>query len=164
MNGPGAAEIQRTSRTAAVAVIGVLLLAHFVFRPWLKATPVAPDLLLAGLLLASLRLRAGPAAGLGFTLGFLEAAMALSNPGPYALVYTVAAYASARSRDLLFADARIYVALYLLAGTWLTRVSVLVLADTGPGMIGDMAWAALTAASTALFGLVAHALASPSMR
>jgi len=109
-----------------IALVAVILLIHFLFRPALQALPVAPDLLTGGLLLATLHLRAGYAALLGFVLGVLEAAIGLDGMGRISVVYVLTGYLGARSRDLLFADARYYVFAYLFVGTWLTRLGLMV--------------------------------------
>jgi cell shape-determining protein MreD len=122
---------ERRAEAVNAIVVALLVLLHFTFRPFLLAAPVAPDLLVGGLLLAALRLRAGYAALLGFILGLLEAAMALEGMGEVALVLAVVGYMGARSRDLLFADARYFVPAYVFAGTWLAQAGILLLvADT----------------------------------
>ena len=129
--------------------IALLLFLHFLFRPLFVRLPIAPNLLVGALLLATLRLRAGHAALLGFGLGILEAAMALEGMGWYALALTVIGYVGARSRDLLFADARFYVFGYLFVGTWLAETVLLLLGTSPPGLlrllIGGAADALLTA-------------------
>jgi rod shape-determining protein MreD len=114
------------SRRAAVSstVVTALLLVHFLFRPFFVAAPVAPNLLLGGLLLATLRLSAGRGALLGFLLGVLEGAMAMEGMGETALVLALIGYLAARSRDLLFADARYFTLGYLFAGTWLAEIGI----------------------------------------
>lgn len=108
-----------------IALVGAILFLHFLFRPALLSLPVAPDLLTGGLLLATLHMRAGYAALLGFVLGILEAALGLDGMGRISLVYALTGYLGARSRDLLFADARYYVFAYLLVGTWLARIGLM---------------------------------------
>lgn len=130
--------------------IVVLLILHFLFRPLFVRLPVAPNLLVGALLLATLRLRAGHAALLGFGLGILEAAMALEGMGWYALALTVIGYVGARSRDLLFADARYYVFGYLFIGTWLAETVLLVLGTSPPGPVRLLAGGAADALLTAL--------------
>ena len=49
--------------------------------------------------------------------------MALGG-GWTALLYTVAAYMGARFRDLIFADSRLFVPLYLFLGTWAIHASI----------------------------------------
>lgn len=129
MNG-GATELQRRDTVVSMTVVVLLLLLYFLFHPWLNGLPVGPDLLIGALLLAALRVQAGTAAILGFVLGPLEAAMALGDPGIYALVLTVTGYLAARSRDILFADAPVFVVVYLFIGTWLAR-SALVMSTGG---------------------------------
>ena len=162
MNG-GAAELQRRDLTVSMTVVVLLLLLHFLLRPWLTGLPVGPDLLVGGLLLAALHLRAGTAAVLGFVLGPLEAAMALGDPGMYALVLTVTGYLAARSRDVLFADAPIFILVYLFVGTWLAR-GVLVLLGDGVGPTQAIGLTALDAVATALVCGAADAFASSLVR
>lgn len=132
-----------------VALVAAILLIHFLFRPALLALPVAPDLLTGGLLLATLHMRAGYAALLGFVLGVLEAAIGLDGMGRISVVYILTGYLGARSRDLLFADARYYVFAYLFVGTWLTRLGLMVVTgidlDVYTVVVGGGVVAALTA-------------------
>jgi cell shape-determining protein MreD len=130
--------------------IVLLLFLHFLFRPLFVRLPVAPNLLVGALLLATLRLRAGHAAFLGFGLGLLEAAMALEGMGWYALALTVIGYVGARSRDLLFADARFYVFGYLFVGTWIAESVLLLLGTTPPGLLRLLAGGATDALLTAI--------------
>ncbi len=130
--------------------IAALLVVHFLFRPLFVRLPVAPNLLVGALLLATLRLRAGHAALLGFGLGILEAAMALEGMGWYALALTVIGYAGARARDLLFSDARFYVFAYLFVGTWLAESVLLLLGTSAPGPLRLLAGGAIDALLTAL--------------
>lgn len=113
-------------------VVGGLLVLHFLLRPLFTGWPVSPDLLAGALLLATLRLRAGHAAALGFSLGLLEGAMALSGVGWLAVSYGLAAYAAVRSWELVFTDERSFLPVYLLAGVWL--LDVLTVALTGGGL------------------------------
>jgi cell shape-determining protein MreD len=143
-------DVERSAWVWSLAGIIALLVLHFLFRPLLVRLPVAPNLLVGALLLATLRLRSGHAAVLGFGLGILEASMALEGVGSYAFALTLVGYAGARSRDLLFADARFYVFAYLFVGTWLTEIVLLLLGTSPPGPVrliaGSGADALLTAA------------------
>lgn len=113
-------------------LVGALWLLHFALRPALVEWTVAPDLLAGGLLLAALRFRPAGAAGLGCALGVLEGSMALGGLGVSMIVYTLAGYAGARSRQLVFTDARVFVPAYLFAGTWLVQVAISVASVAGP--------------------------------
>lgn len=162
MNG-GATELQRRNLTVSMTVVVGLLFLHFLLRPWLAGFPVRPDLLVGGLLLAALHVRAGTAAVLGFVLGPLEAAMALGDPGMYALVLTMTGYLAARSRDEMFADAPIFIAVYLFVGTWLAR-GVLVLLGGGMGPAQAIGLTALDALATAVVCGAAGAFSSSLVR
>lgn len=143
-------DVERSTWAWSLAGVVALLVLHFLLRPLLVQLPVAPNLLIGALLLATLRLRAGHAAVLGFGLGILEASMALEGMGSYALALTVVGYLGARSRDVLFADARFYVVAYLFVGTWLAEIVLLLLGTTSPGplrlVVGSGVNALLTAA------------------
>jgi cell shape-determining protein MreD len=142
-------DVERSAWAWSLAGITTLLVLHFLFRPFLVRLPVAPNLLVGALLLATLRLRSGHAAILGFGLGILEASMALEGMGSYALALTVVGYVGARSRDLLFADARFYVFGYVFVGTWLAEIVLLLLGTSPAGpvrlILGSGADALLTA-------------------
>lgn len=109
---------------APMLVIGGLIALHFLFRPMLMQWPMAPDLLAGALLLAALRLRAGHVAALGFLLGLLEGAMAVTGIGALAVIYTLGGYVGARSWDLFFADVRLFLPVYLFLGTWVLQLVV----------------------------------------
>jgi len=143
-------DLQRRDTVVSLGVVVLLLLLHFLLWPWLTGLPVGPDLLLGGLLLAALRVRAGTAAVLGFVLGPLEAAMALGDPGMYALVLTLTGYLAARSRDVLFVDAPVFIAVYLFLGTWIARVMLVLIAGGPTGTAAAIGWAVLDALATAI--------------
>ena len=143
-------DTERSTRAWSGFGIVVLLVLHFLFRPLFVSLPVAPNLLVGALLLATLHLRAGYAALLGFGLGILESAMALEGMGWYALALTVIGYVGARSRDLLFADARFYVFGYLFVGTWVAEIVLLLLATSPAGPVRLLAGGAVDALLTAI--------------
>lgn len=100
-----------------LAVAAGLVLLHFLVRPYLLAWWAAPDLAVAALLLTALHMRPGRAATLGFVLGLLEGAMAMSGIGPLAMAYAVVGYAAARSWGILFADMRVFLPVYFFIGS-----------------------------------------------
>jgi len=142
-------DVERSAWAWSALGISALLILHFLFRPFLVRLPIAPQLLIGALLLATLRLSAGQAAALGFALGILEAAMALEGMGTYALALTVVGYTGARARDLLFADARFYVFGYLFVGTWLADIILLLLGTSPPGFLRLVAGGGIDALLTA---------------
>ena len=108
-------------RRGGAALVGVVLLVllHFLARPYLLGWWGSPDLAVAGLLVAALHLRPGWAAGVGFVLGLLEGAIALGGIGPLAMAYAVVGYGAARSWALLLADIRLFLPVYFFLGGWL---------------------------------------------
>lgn len=105
-----------------VAVLGAL---HFLARPLLVSWWGAPDLAVAGVLVATLHLRGGQAAVAGFVLGLLDEAMGLEQVGPLAALYALAGYLGARSWEVIMAETWLFLPLYLAFGSWM-----LILANT----------------------------------
>jgi len=133
----------------AVVVVALIVL-HFTLYRFFVRWPALPNFMVGGLLLAALHLRAGYAAFLGFGLGVLEAVMGLAGLGTISIVLTVVGYLAARSRDLLFADARYYVFIYLFVGTWAAEILLMLAMPGGPGVLGGFVLAPISALGTAV--------------
>lgn len=141
-----------------MALVVLLVLAHFTFRPLFRDIPIRPDLLVGGLLLATLRLSAGHAAVLGFTLGLLESAIGLEGVGSLSVVYALIGFLAARSRDLVYADAARFAYTYVFIGTWVAQVGTALALQVVPG-VSFVLLALGTAAVTAVVcGAVAASL------
>jgi hypothetical protein len=145
-------------------VVVILVVLHFTLYRFFGAWPALPNLLIGGLLLGALRMRAGYAAFLGFGLGVLEAAMGMEGLGTLSLVLTLVGYLGARSRDLLFADARHYVFIYLFVGTWIAEVALILAMPGVPNLLGALVLAPVSAFGTAVVCGAAEALASTLRR
>lgn len=156
--------VGRRGAVAEVTVVALLILVHFTFHRFFERWPIAPNLLIGGLLLASLHLRSGHAALLGFALGLLEAAMGLEGMGTISLVLVVVAYLAARSRDLLFSDARFYTPIYLFVGTWVTEIGLLLAMRGGPDPLLALVLTPVSALSTALVCSAVETLTSAARR
>ncbi len=130
-------------------LVGLLLMLHFALHPMLSGWPAGPDLLVAGLLLGSLQLRAGQAAGMGLLLGLLEASMALTGLGTLMLVFTVTGYVAARLRDIFYSDSAQFVPKFLLVGVWLVHMILATLTSWPPETTFLLIHAPLAAISTA---------------
>lgn len=154
----------RRGWSADVVVVVVLVILHFTLYRFLVRWPAMPNLLVGGLLLAALRMRAGYAAFLGFGLGVLEAAMGLEGLGTTSLVLALVGYLGARSRDLLFADARHYVFVYLFVGTWIAEVSLILAMPGGPNLLGALVLAPVSALGTAVVCGAAESVAASIRR
>lgn len=104
----------RGRRGALVAAV-LLACTHFLLRPLLAGWWGTPDLVVAGLLVMTLHHRPAAAATAGFVFGLLDAAMGLEELGPLAVAYAVAGYGAGRAWEFFFADARLFLPLYLVS-------------------------------------------------
>lgn len=156
--------VLRRGWSADAVVVVILVVLHFTLYRFFSAWPALPNLLIGGLLLGALRMRAGYAAFLGFGLGVLEAAMGMEGLGTLSLVLTLVGYLGARSRDLLFADARHYVFIYLFVGTWIAEVALILAMPGVPNLLGALVLAPVSAFGTAVVCGAAEALASTLRR
>jgi rod shape-determining protein MreD len=110
---------------AFIAFVVFLVVLHFIIHVAFGLGQGAPDLLTVAALIAARRLRGGQAAALGFVLGILDDALAITSFGASALALTTVSYLGARSRDLFEGDSVLYFLVYLFLGTWLTDTIVL---------------------------------------
>lgn len=115
------------TRWQFVGLISVLVILYFLLRVGLGLGALAPDLLVVALLLASRRMRAGQAAGLGFVLGLLDGAAHPLTMGAGAVALSIVGFLGSRSREGLSGDSPVLLALYLFAGKWLYDAIVYVL-------------------------------------
>lgn len=90
--------------------------------------------------------------------------MGLEGMGSISLVLTAVGYLAARSRDLLFADARYYTPIYLFVGTWLAELALMLAMPGGPGVLLALVLAPVSAALTALVCGAAESLATAASR
>jgi rod shape-determining protein MreD len=146
------------TRWQFVGFVAVLVVLYFLLRVGLGLGALAPDLLVVALLLASRRMRAGQAAGLGFALGMLDGAAHQLTFGAAAVALSILGYLGARSREPFSGDSPVLLALYLFAGKWLYDVifSVLLTHDHFAGPVSTLVLASpLAAAYAAAVGLAA---------
>jgi len=94
-------------------VLHFLLQVGFVLGTW------APDLLTVALLILAREVRTGWAAGIGFFFGLLEDAFSVLAFGANAVAMSVVGILGARTRDLFVGESLLFLASYLVLGTWL---------------------------------------------
>ena len=107
------------TRWQFVGLIAALVILHFVLRVGFGLGFYVPDLLTVALLLASRRMRAGWAAGLGVLLGVLDGAVNPFTMGASALVQAVLGYLAARSREVLAGDSPVLLLAFLALGKYM---------------------------------------------
>lgn len=134
----------------AWVVIGLLLLVHFALHPLWTSWPAGPDLLVGGLLLGSLGLRASHAAALGFVLGLLEASLSLGPLGPTMLVLAGAGYAGSWLRDVFYSDSARFIPAFLVIGIWLVQIVLTLVGGGGMSILGTLVFSPISAAVTAV--------------
>ena len=152
-------------RTALVCAILVIL--HYTLRP-LLAWRASIDFLLIALVFGAVRMRPGLAAIFGLLLGLVSDSLAVSALGASALGYTVVGFAASWLKAVFFADNLVLNGFFLFVGKLLYDLIFLIAEHRVQGGGGELAmqifvWFPLSAAVTALAGVVALVLLRPLM-
>jgi rod shape-determining protein MreD len=146
-----------------VLVCAILIVLHFTLRP-LLGWRAGIDFMLIALMFGSGRLRPGAAAVYGLVLGLVADSLSVCTFGSSALAMTVVGYAASWLKAVFFADNLALNAFFLFLGKWLFDV-IFVLAErrlSGWELVMQLvAWSSLSAAATALAGVLVLALLRP---
>jgi rod shape-determining protein MreD len=148
-------------RTVIACAIFIIL--HYSLRP-LLAWRASVDFLLIALLLGAVRMRPGLAAIYGFALGLLADSLALGGFGASALAMTLVAFAASWLKAVFFADNLALNGFFLFLGKWLFDLVYFLVerrVHGGELMMQLFVWSALSAAVTALTGVLALMLLRP---
>ncbi|HEX2718164.1 MAG TPA: rod shape-determining protein MreD [Gemmatimonadaceae bacterium] len=153
----------RTLRPILAFVILVVL--HYTLRPVL-GWRTSVDFLVLALLLASVRMRPGAAAVLGFAIGLVADSLSVGSFGSAALAMSVVGFAASWLRAVVFAENLVLHALFFFAGKWLFDILFLIVERRVRGL--DLVfqlfiWSPLTAMVTALAGIVVVILLRPML-
>ncbi|UCC73123.1 MAG: rod shape-determining protein MreD [Gemmatimonadota bacterium] len=141
------------SRVGLLGVVLVLTYLHFALAPLFDSWFASPNLLLCALLVSARQLRPGAAATVGFLLGLLEDAMAVSHFGLATLMLVLVGYLGSLSRDLFVGEEPLFIGTYLFAGTWVFEtVSYLILGASGNPLSYVFVRAPLDALATGAVG------------
>ena len=149
--------IRRGERYRLWAVIGILVIMHFVLRGWLGDPGWAPDLLFLALLVYSIRARPGSAAIAGFITGIVADSLTPVALGSGALASTGVGYLAAWGKAVFFADNLLVNAGFFLVGTWSRDLLVLLAGGQvrGVALFWQLAvWSLLKAMTTAIVGVL----------
>ena len=95
-----------------------LIVMHLLLHVALALGPVAPDLLVVALLLGCRALGSAGGAALGFVLGLLEDAFAVTSFGSNVFALTVVGALGARTRDFFVGDSIPFLAVFFMLGKW----------------------------------------------
>jgi rod shape-determining protein MreD len=148
-------------RTVIACAIFIVL--HYSLRP-LLAWRSSVDFLLIALLLGAVRMRPGLAAIYGFALGLLADSLALGGFGASALAMTLVGFSASWLKAVFFADNLALNGFFLFLGKWLFDLVYFLVerrVHGGELMMQLFVWSALSAAVTALTGVLALMLLRP---
>jgi len=143
----------------------VLVLLQYTVRPML-GWPYGPDFLLVALLVVSVRVRPGTAAVVGLLVGLVSDSIATGPFGGAALAMTIVAFGASWLQSVVFSDDLMVNAMLFFVGEW-AFAGIYLLVSRSPGsplLLPLVAWAPLTAAVTALFGVATLLVLRPILR
>ncbi len=147
----------------ALSVFIVLVAAHFSIRPLLGG-PAPIDFLCLAVLFAAVRVRPGAAAVIGFLSGLGLDSLALEGFGTGALAFTVVSFGASWLKAVFFADNLGLTALFVFLGKWAFDVVYILISGGVPDgqvLVQLLLWSPLSAALTALVGVLLLVLARP---
>jgi rod shape-determining protein MreD len=154
-----------TGIRTAIAFL-VLVVLHYTLRPVL-GWRAEPDFLVIALLLVAIRVRPGSAAVLGFMIGLVADSVVLHAFGSAALAMSIVAFSASWLKAVFFADNMALNAFFFFAGKWLFNALYLVAERRlggGELVMQILVWSSLSAAVTAIAGLMALLILRPILR
>jgi rod shape-determining protein MreD len=154
-----------TGAVRTIVVCAILIVLHYTLRP-LLAWRASVDFLIVALLLGSVRMRPGSAAVYGFLLGLVSDSLTISGFGAAALGMSLIGFAASWLKAVFFADNLALNGFFLFLAKWAFDVIVLVVGlRTGGAELAMQifVWSPLSAAVTAVAGVIALSLLKPLM-
>jgi rod shape-determining protein MreD len=143
----------------------LLIVLHYTLRPVL-GWRISIDFLVIALLLASVRMRPGLAALLGFCMGLVADSLSVGAFGSAALAMAVVGFAASWLRAVVFAENLALHAAFFFAGKWLFDIVYLIVERRLKGfeLVTQLfIWSPITAMVTALAGIVVLILMRPML-
>jgi rod shape-determining protein MreD len=153
----------RTLRPLIAFVLLIVL--HYTLRPVL-GWRTSIDFLVIALLIASVRMRPGLAAMLGFAMGLVADSLSVGAFGSAALAMSVVGFAASWLRAIVFAENLALHAAFFFAGKWLFDVVFLIIERRLKGfeLVTQLfIWSPITAMVTALAGILVLILMRPML-
>jgi rod shape-determining protein MreD len=153
----------RTLRPVIAFVLLVVL--HYTLRPVL-GWRTSIDFLVIALLIASVRMRPGLAALLGFGMGLVADSLSVGAFGSAALAMSVVGFTASWLRAIVFAENLALHAAFFFAGKWLFDIVFLIVERRLKGfeLITQLfIWSPITAMVTALAGILVLILMRPML-
>lgn len=147
----------------AVVSFLIFVLLHYTLRP-LLGWRAPMDFLLIALLLASVRVRPGTAAIIGFFVGLISDSLAPGALGSGALAMTVVGFSASYLKAVFFADNLALNAFFFFLGKWIFDVLYFIVEQRvhGVELVQQLLlWSPLSAAVTAAVGVLLLFLMRP---
>ena len=119
------------NRAGLVITVAVLAFLHFALSPATASWFARPNLLLCAVLVAALQVRPGASAAVGFVLGLLEDAMAVSHFGLATISLVILAYVGSQARAVFLGEEPLFMGTYVLLGTWVYEVGTYLILGAG---------------------------------
>jgi rod shape-determining protein MreD len=143
----------------------LLVVLHYTLRPVL-GWRTSIDFLVIALLIASVRMRPGLAALLGFGMGLVADSLSVGAFGSAALAMSVVGFTASWLRAIVFAENLALHAAFFFAGKWLFDIVFLIIERRLKGfeLITQLfIWSPITAMVTALAGILVLILMRPML-
>jgi rod shape-determining protein MreD len=154
-----------TGAVRTILVCAILIVLHYTLRP-LLAWRASIDFLIVALLLGSVRMRPGSAAVYGFLLGLMSDSLVGGGFGAAALAMTVVGFSASWLKAVFFADNLALNGFFLFLAKWVFDLIFLLVGHRAAGAELAMqlfVWSPLSAAATAVAGVIALSLLKPLM-
>ncbi len=154
-----------TGAARTILVCAILIVLHYTLRP-LLAWRASIDFMIVALLLGSVRLRPGGAAVYGLLLGLVADSLAVNTFGAAALGMSIVGFGASWLKAVFFADNLALNGFFLFLAKWLFDMIVLVVGHQAHGAeiaMQVLVWSPLSAAVTAVAGVLALSLFKPLM-
>jgi rod shape-determining protein MreD len=154
-----------TGAVRTILVCAILIVLHYTLRP-LLAWRAGIDFLIVALLLGSVRMRPGSAAVYGFLLGLVSDSLVPSAFGAAALGMSTVGFGASWLKAVFFADNLALNGFFLFLAKWAFDL-IFLIAERHLGgaelAMQIFVWSPLSAAVTAVAGVVALSLLKPLM-
>jgi rod shape-determining protein MreD len=154
-----------TNAVRTAVICAILIVLHYTLRP-LLAMRAPIDFLIIALMFGAVRMRPGLAALFGFALGLVSDSLSPGAFGAAALAMSVVGFGASWLKAVFFADNLALNGFFIFLGKWVFDVIFIVVGHRFQGaelFMQIVVWSSLSAAVTALAGILAIALLRPLM-
>jgi rod shape-determining protein MreD len=154
-----------TGAARTIIVCAILIVLQYTLRP-LLAWRASIDFLIVALLLGAVRMRPGWAAVYGFLLGLVSDSLLVNGFGAAALAMSLVGFSASWLKAVFFADNLALNGFFLFLAKWVFDLIFLLVGHRAHGVeliMQILVWSPLSAAVTAVAGVIALSLLKPLM-